>query len=147
MQVGRKCSLNYNTGTYGTPTWTPIGRVSSPSYTQGRPTSRKVYREANTSKNVTGILDREISFQYVVKNAGVADTVLDALLESLNDDVVLDLALLDQAATESGATGIRGPFVISQADRSEDDEDAVVYDFTAVEVEDADQESDEFTIA
>lgn len=148
MQVGRQCSLNYNTGTYGTPTWTVIGRVSSPSRTQGRPTSRRTYRGASTSKNVTGLMDYEISGQYVPKNKGQADTVFDALLDSFQNDTVLDIAMLDDAAATSGATGIRGPFVVSQLDRSEDDEDAVVYDFTLVEVEDDTiAETDTLTIA
>lgn len=136
MQAGRTCTLNYNTGTYGSPTWVHIGRVSSPSRTQGRPTSRKTYREANNSKNVTGLIDNEISGQYVQKNAGQADTILDALEDSLLNDTVLDIAMLDGPAATTGSTGIRGPFVVSQLDKSEDDEDAVVFDFTLVEVED-----------
>lgn len=135
MQAGRTCKLYYNTGTYGVPTWVLIGRVSSPSRTQGRPTSRKTYREATNSKNVTGLKDFEISGQYVLKNATVADTVYAALLASFMSDTVMDIAMLDTLVATTGATGIRGPFVVSQLDRSEDDEDAVVADFTMVEVE------------
>lgn len=136
MQAGRTCTWNYNTGTFGSPTWVAIGRASSPSRTQGRPTSRKTYREANSSKNVTGLLDFEISGQYVQKNAGTADTVFDALEDSLLNDTVMDICMLDGPAATTGSTGIRGPFVVSQLDKSEDDEDAVVYDVTQVEVED-----------
>jgi hypothetical protein len=137
MQTGRNCSINYNTGSYGTPTWTELGRASSPSRSQSRPTSRKTYREATTSKNVTGLLDYGISFQYVAKDAGVSDTVLTAILASLRSGTTMDIAMLDDDAGTSGATGIRGPFVVSECNRSEDDEDAVVYDVTLVEVEDS----------
>ena len=148
MQVGRKCSANYNTGTYGTPTWTALGRVSSPKGTRGRPTSRRVYREATTSKNVTGVLDNGWSFKYVPTDPGQTDTVLAALVASLEDGTQMDLAFLDTTAG-SGAKGVRGPFVVSQMDRNEDDEDAVDYDVTVVEVEDVtnDAEVDSYTIS
>lgn len=146
MQPGRTCTLNYNSATYAAPTWVHIGRASSPSRTQGRPTSRKTYRSATTSKNVTGLLDYEISGQYVQGAAGAADTVLDELIDSLENDTVLDICMLNGPAATSGNTGIRGPYVVSQLDKSEDDEDAVVYDFTLVEVFSADQETATYTI-
>lgn len=147
MQAGRTCTLNYNTATYALPTWVALGRASSPSRSQGRPTSRKVYRDATTSKNVTGFLDYEISFQYVQKDAGASDTVFAALLASLVSGTAMDICMLDGAAATSGSTGIRGPFVVSQLDKSEDDEDAVIYDVTLVEIEDDDQETAAYTIA
>ena len=146
MQAGRTCTINYNSGTYASPTWVAIGRASSPSRTQGRPTSRKTYRSATTSKNVTGLLDYEISGQYVQGAAGAADTVLDDLIDSLQNDTALDICMLDGPAATVGSAGIRGPFVVSQLDKSEDDEDAVVYDFTLVEVYSADQETDNYEI-
>lgn len=149
MQAGRTCTINYNSATFGTPTWVALGRASSPGRTQGRPTSRKTYREATTSKNVTGLLDYEISFQYVQKDTAADgdDTVLDALLDSLWNDTALDIAMLDRAAATTGSAGIRGPFVVSQCDKSEDDEDAVVYDVTLVEIESSDQETDYYEIS
>lgn len=148
MQPGRTCSINYNSATYGSPTWVVIGRASSPSRTRGRPTSRKTYRSATTSKNVTGLIDNEITFQYVQgpDNSAAGDTVYAALLASLVSGTVLDIAMLDRPAATTGATGIRGPFVVSQLDKSEDDEDAVVFDVTLVEVFSADQECAAYTI-
>lgn len=135
MQVGRNCTLNYNTGTYSTPVWTAMGRVSSPKINQARPTSRKVYREAPNSKNVTGVKDIGFSFTYVCKGKSATDAVLTALLASFNSETVMDVAALDGTAT-TGAKGIRGPFVVTQMNRNEDDEDAVSYDVTLSEVED-----------
>lgn len=149
MQAGRVCTINYNSATYGTPTWVAIGRASSPSRSQGRPTSRKTYREATTSKNITGLLDYEISFQYIQKDdaATGTDSVLAALLASLVSETALDIAMLDGPAATTGSTGIRGPFVVSQMDKSEDDEDAVMYDVTLVEIESDDQETAAYTIS
>lgn len=135
MQVGRNCTLNYNTGTYASPTWTALGRVSSPKLNQARPTSRKVYRESVNSKNVTGVKDIGFTFTYIVKGTAATDAVLTALLASFHSETVMDIAALDRPAA-SGAKGIRGPFVVSQINKNEDDEDAVSYDVTLVEVED-----------
>lgn len=147
MQAGRLNTLNLNTATFASPTWVAAGRASSPSFTHGRPTSRKTFRSAATSKNVTGLRDFQISGSYIAAAAGVTDAVLDDLMDSLINDTVLDVAVLDGPAS-SGAKGFRGPFVVSQLDKSEDDEDASSYEFTLVEVEDSTiGEVDEYTIA
>lgn len=148
MQVGRKCSMNVNTGTYGTPIWSALGRISSPKINLGRPTSRKTYRESRNSKNVTGMLDVGFTFTYIVKGTGVADTILDMLYDSLYNDTVLDMAALDKTSA-TGAKGIRGPFLVSQLNKTEDDEDAVSYECTVVECEDdvnAGFKADAFTV-
>jgi hypothetical protein len=135
MQVGRQCSMNVNTGTFATPVWSAAGRVSSPKINMARPTSRKVYRESPNSKSVTGVRDIGLTFTYIVRGNTATDAVLTLLLNSFNNDTVLDMAALDRPAG-SGAKGIRGPFQVSQMNKNEDDEDAVSYDVTIVEVED-----------
>jgi hypothetical protein len=135
MQVGRRCTLNINTGTFTTPIWSPIGRVSSPQTSFGRPTARKTYRESRNSKNVLGMLDVGMTFTYIQRAATAADTILASLFNSLYTDAVLDLAALDRPAG-TGAKGIRGPFAVSAMPKSEDDEDAVSYEVTVVEVTD-----------
>jgi hypothetical protein len=94
-----------------------------------------VYRESPNGKNVTGVKDIGLSFTYVVRGATATDAVLTALMASFNNDTVMDIAALDRPAG-TGAKGIRGPFVVSQLNKNEDDEDAVAYDVTLVEVED-----------
>ena len=135
MLNGRSCTLNLNTGTYASPTWSPMGRVSSPSITQGRPVARKTYRESPNSKNITGMRDIGLTFTYILRGNVATDTIFTALSNSYFTDSILDIAALDRPAG-AGARGIRGPFVVSQFDRNEDDEDAVSYDVTLVEVED-----------
>lgn len=134
MKPGRTCTVNYNTGTYASPTWTHIGRLSSPKINEGRPATRRTYRGSTNSKNVVGMLDVGVTFTYIVSQT--TDTVLAAILAALRAGTVLDIALLDKAAGAT-ATGIRGPFLVSAANRSEDDEDAVVYEITLVEAEHA----------
>jgi hypothetical protein len=135
MQVGRTCTMNINTGTFASPTWSAAGRISSPTINMARPASRKVYRESPNSKNVLGVRDMGFSFTYIVRGIVATDAVLTLLLNSFHNDSVIDMAALDRAAG-SGARGIRGPFQVSQINKNEDDEDAVSYDVTVVEVED-----------
>lgn len=132
MKPGRTCTVNYNTGTYASPTWTHIGRVSSPTINEARPATRRTYRGSNNSKNVLGMLDVGVTFTYVVRDG--TDTVLAAILAALRAATVLDIALLDGPAGPA-ATGIRGPFFVQAANRNEDDEDAVTYEVTLVEAE------------
>lgn len=147
MLKGSKCSANLNTGTFGSPTWTALGRITSPKRTQTRAANARTYRAANNKQNVLGMKEYGYSFQYVVKSLGASDAVLALLQDSFDDEVVLDIAILDRPAG-TGAKGIRGPFQVSQFDRSEDDEDAVTYEVTVVEVEDATiGECDNYTIS
>lgn len=146
MRAGRTCSANYNTGTFGIPVWTKLGRISSPKRTQGRAANGRTYRDAANKQNVLGVKEYGYSFTYIVGNLADTDTVLDALQDSFDNETVLDIAILDRAAG-TGAKGIRGPFQVSQLDRMEDDEDAVTYDVTIVEVEDSTiGEVDNYTI-
>jgi hypothetical protein len=146
MRAGRTASCNINTGTFGTPIWSACGRISSPKRTQTRAANARTYRAATTKKNVLGLKEYGYTFTYVCKAASATDTILAAFQDSYDDEEVLDLAILDRAAV-SGAKGIRGPFQVSQLDLSEDDEDAVSYEITVVEVEDETiGECDNFTV-
>jgi hypothetical protein len=147
MRAGRHCTANLNTGTTAVPVWAAMGRISSPKRTQARAANGRTYRAAANKQNVLGVKEYGFSFTYLVKNLDSEDAILAALQDSFDNETVLDIAILDRAAG-AGATGIRGPWQVSQLDRSEDDEDAITYDVTIVEVEDDDiGEVDNYTIA
>ncbi len=147
MRVGRTASANLNTGTFGTPVWSKMGRISSPKRTQGRSANARTYRDAKNKKNVVGMREYGYTFTYVLKNLGDTDAIMVLLQASFDTESVLDVAILDKAAA-TGAKGIRGPFVVTQLDLSEDDEDAVTAEVTIVEVEDTTiGECDNYTVA
>ncbi len=150
MKAGRYCSANVNTGTYGTPVWGVLSRISNVKRGQSRGTSEKRYRGAKNVKTVTGMKKYTFAFQYVSKDAGETDSVFALLQASLITTRKWTLAFLDKAAG-TGAKGVRGPFVVTKLDRNEDDEDAVTYDVEVSEV-DAEQtgtlwEVDNYTMA
>lgn len=136
-QAGRKRAAYYNSATYGSPTWVLLGRISDVNRPQSRSTSDRMYRSANNKKKVTGYKEHSFSFKYHVKKAGSADTVLDKLQDSFDNDTVIDVCFMT-GKFDSGTTrtGIRGPVVVSKFDLSEPDEEGVVYDVELVEVED-----------
>jgi hypothetical protein len=135
MRVGRTASANLNTGTFATPVWSKMGRISSPKRTQGRAANGRTYRDAKNKKNVLGMREYGYTFTYVLKNLTDSDAILTKLQESFDTETVLDISILDRPSA-TGAKGIRGPFQVSQLDLSEDDEDAVIAEVTIVEVED-----------
>lgn len=149
MRAGRQCTANLNTGTYAVPVWSPLGRITSPKRAQSRGSSERMYRGADNKKTVLGYKSYGFAFTYIPKDIDLTDAILVALQASFDSGTVMDIALLDRTAAVD-ATGVRGPFVVQQFDRNEDDEDAVVYDVVLVEV-DAEQtgalwETENYTI-
>jgi hypothetical protein len=136
-QAGRKRAAYYNSGTYASPTWIHLARISDVNRPQSRSTSDRMYRGAVNKKKVTGYKEHSFTFKYHVKKAGTADTVLDKLQDSFDNDTVLDVCFMNgKFDTGTTRTGVRGPVVVSKFDISEADEEGVTYDVELVEVED-----------
>lgn len=136
-QAGRKRAAYYNSGTYASPTWVHLGRISDVNRTQSRSTSDRMYRSAENKKKVTGYKEHSFTFKYHVKKAGTTDTVLDKLQDSFDNDTVIDVCFMNgKFDTGTTRTGVRGPVVVSKFDISEADEEGVTYDVEVVEVED-----------
>lgn len=136
-QAGRKRAAYYNSGTYASPTWIHLARISDVNRPQSRSTSDRMYRGAVNKKKVTGYKEHSFTFKYHVKKAGTADTVLDKLQDSFDNDTVIDVCFMNgKFDTGTTRTGVRGPVVVSKFDISEADEEGVTYDVELVEVED-----------
>jgi len=136
-QAGRKRAAYYNSGTYASPTWVHLARISDVNRPQSRSTSDRMYRGAANKKKVTGYKEHSFTFKYHVKKAGTTDTVLDKLQDSFDNDTVIDVCFMNgKFDTGTTRTGVRGPVVVSKFDISEADEEGVTYDVELVEVED-----------
>ena len=146
MTTGRTCKAYVNIGgSLATPTWVQMTRISNVSRTKGRATSDRMFRGAKNKKKVAGFLEFGFSFTYIPARAGsaadTADTVIDELEESLDDETILDVCFMDRAVS-GAATGVRGYVQVTKMDRKEDDEDNVSYDVELVEVEEYDGSGD-----
>lgn len=133
---GRKNKAYYNTGTYTVPVWSELKRISGLKRPQSRATSEYHYRGAANKKTATGYKAYEITFKYETKaDPAGTDAVLAALQASFDAETLMDCAFTDQAIATVGAKGVRGPFVVTQLDRDEDDENNTSYDVTLKEVD------------
>lgn len=134
---GRLNKSYRNTGTRSVPVWSSLGRISDVKIPQGRSTSEFNYIDSENIKSATGKKNfNGLSFKYhTKKDPSLADATLAALQASFDDETMLDLAFVDQAIATSGATGIRGPFVVSQFDRDQADESNTTYDVSLVEID------------
>jgi hypothetical protein len=141
--AGRKCVAYLNTGTFASPVWTALNRITDVKSPQSRGSSDRMYRGAKNKKKVLGYLEYSFAFKYQVKKAGVADTLFDKLEDSNRNEVVLDVFFANQPLTAptgstaigTAAKGLRGPVVVEKFDRDEADEDGVSYDVNLVEVD------------
>lgn len=139
---GRKNKAYYNTGSYGTPVWTLLNRISGVKRAQSRNTSEYNYREAENIKTALGKKKYSFTFKYETKRAaGATDTVLAALQDSFDNETELDVAFVDQAIATTGAFGVRGPFVVADFARDESDESNTAYDVTLMEIDSEDSGS------
>lgn len=141
--AGRKRKCYVNTGTYATPVWSEVGRVSNVKRGQSKGASDRYYRSAKNKKKVPGAPEYSFSFKYQIKNPKYADTIMDKFQDSFDNDTVLDMAFLNRAIQLATGTftvgdkakGIRGPLVCTKFDLDESDDEGVSYDVELVEVD------------
>lgn len=146
MSAGRTRAAYVNTGTFSTPVWVMLGRISGVQRPRSRGTSDRKYRGSDNVKTVTGYTAYGFTFKYHVKAAKLAtDTVLALLEQSVGKtEKVLDVCFLNQRITQptgtftagAQAVGVRGPVVVTKFDLAEDDEEGCTYDVELKEVED-----------
>ena len=137
VQAGRKNKLYYNNkantasagaGTHGTPVWALIDRVGDVNRTGSKNTTEVNMRASETTIVVYGNKTREITFTYY-KRAGV-DAVFNVLEDSFENDRPLDIAMMEGPIATSGTQGVRGPYTVSQLDKSEPIDGVDTYDVT-----------------
>lgn len=116
-RVGIECHAYYNTGTYDTPVWVELLRVQDLSIAKSKSMADLKSRLSKFAFKRGAFIEPSITFGYLYK-AG-ADTVRDALLDSLINRTALDVAILDDLITESGAKGMRLYVEVSKFDDDE----------------------------
>lgn len=133
---GRKNKIYLNTGSYDTPTWTILTRVSNVKRPQSRGTSEYMYRGAENKKTAIGYRSYEINFKYETKrDPESSDTQLAMLQDSYDNGTVLDVAMMNKDIATANAKGVRGPFVVTDLPRDEADENNTSFEVTLKEVD------------
>lgn len=142
--AGRRRAAYVNTGTYSTPVWVELTRISDVTRPKSRGTGDRKYRGAKSVKTVTGYLTYGFTFKYHIKGPRLAADSALALLEgSLDNETILDVCFLNQKIIQpagfpvgANAVGVRGPVLCTKLDLSESDEEGVSYDVELKETED-----------
>ncbi len=140
--AGRLNALYFNTGTYATPVWAYVDRISDVKRPSSRPKSTRKYRGLKSTKNVAGYKDHAINFKYEVKPVALSHAVFALMEESYEDEASLDLIMVNSKLilpagnplVGEDAVGIRGFFQVFKFDRDEADEDGTTYDVELAEV-------------
>lgn len=155
MSAGRTRAAYINTGTFSTPVWVHISRISGVQRSQSRGTADRKYRGASSVKTITGYKKYGFTFKYHVKSSKLAaDTVIALFQASFDSETVLDVCFLNQRTvqpagtfpTGANAIGVRGPVVVTKFDISEEDEEGVTYDVELNEVEDEQPSGTDFSM-
>lgn len=107
--IGREAILAYNTGTFGSPTWTTIPGVIDLSYnlpvTRGDLSSRRSLWQME-GKALQGL---EVTFGYRLRQ-GVSDSVFTALRGYALATTKFELAIADGVIATSGTQYLRATF-------------------------------------
>lgn len=144
MAAGRQRAAYVNTGTFSTPVWVEMSRISGVQRGRSRGTSDRKYRGSGNVKTVTGYRTNTFTFKYHVKAARFTTDAVLALLEgSYENETPLDVAFLNQRIVQptgsfqagAQAVGVRGFVVAVKMDINEEDEEGVSIDVELREIE------------
>lgn len=144
MNTGRRRAAYVNTGTYSTPVWSEMSRISGVQRGRSRGTADRKYRGSDNVKTVTGYRTNTFTFKYHIKGPRFTTDAVLALLEaSYENETPLDVAFLNQRIQQptgtftvgANAIGVRGFVVATKMDIAEEDEEGVSIDVELREIE------------
>jgi hypothetical protein len=116
-RMGLAGSLNRNTATYGSPTWTEITLTRDVQENLTWDEADVTDRASRVRRYAKTLLDAD--FTVTVRN-DLTDAGYDALLTAMySPTAALDLLILDGPTTEVGAQGIRADFQVMSGSQSQ----------------------------
>lgn len=125
--VGFNGKMYYNTGTYGSPTWTIISNVGDIKMTDEADEGEIPIRAgAGYMLYVAGL--RKVGWEWS-SLYNPADTAISALITAYDARTPTEFLFLDQASGTTGSYGMRVTCMIFKAPRQEELSKAMMYDF------------------
>lgn len=115
IKLGRNCSINRNTGTYGSPVWSAVNYVKDATLTETKTEADASVRNSGYALTVGTMLEASVDFEIVEDTSDAAWTALNS---SYRNSTGIDMAILNGPAT-SGNKGVRAYFEVVKFDRSE----------------------------
>lgn len=126
---GREAKLYYNTGTFGTPTWTEVARVVDLDWDMPVSWAAVPSREALWNYEVKALQGLVVNFGYR-RRSGVSDTVYTAIRGYALATTKQELAIADGVIATTGTQYLRATFQFGMS-RDEPMEDAALDSFEA----------------
>ena len=127
--LGMNAKLYYNTGTYGSPTWTEISNVRDVTLSLERGDSDITTRGGGGwRQSVATIADGSVDFQMVWDNT---DTAFAAIKTAFIEATTVEFLVLDGSSSTTGNQGLRAEMAITSFNRNEGLEDALTVDVSA----------------
>lgn len=126
---GRECKLYYNTGTFGSPSWTLIPQVVDLDYDMPATWAAVPARISLWNFEVKALQGLVVNFGYR-RRSGVSDAVFTAIDGYAIDTTKKELAVADGAIASTGTRYLRGTYQFEKG-RSEPIGDAAIDNFSA----------------
>jgi len=127
--IGQECKLYYNAGTRAARSWVEIKRAVDVTLNLSKGDADTSRRESSWELKRGALKQAGIDFGYRYKVG--ADTVFDALLDSVLNNTPIELAAMDGDIATAGSQGLAMFCEIMQANRDEPLADGVSVAFTA----------------
>jgi len=109
--LGRQQTIYYNAATYGSPSWTKLKRVGDITVDDSRVEADASHRDVEEELVVPTLRSRSLSFTV---RANPSDATFVALKAAYENKTEVDVIILNQLISVSGATGPRLAMVVTQ---------------------------------
>lgn len=116
IKLGRNCSINRNTGTYGSPTWTVVPYVKDATLNLAKNEADATVRNSAFELMVGANKQVSVEFEIVEDTSDAGWTALNA---SYHSGTEIDMAVLNGAAATVGSKGVRAYWEVMNFDRNE----------------------------
>ena len=127
-KLGLEAKCYYNANTYAAPTWTEIKRVKDLTLSLEKGEFDVSTRASGGWREIVNTLkDGSVEFGLLQAPTGT-DTVFGAIRDAFLNGTSLEFLVLDGSSAASGSQGLRATMTVSSFQRSENLEEAIMYD-------------------
>lgn len=127
--VGRECVLAYNSGTFGSPTWTVLTRAIDVAYAITSERGDVSSRVSIWKMEAKALNSLELTFGYRYRQ-GVTDAVFDALRPMALSNTKVEFAIADGTIATTGTEYLRATYQL-EMNMNQGLTDGVAAEFTA----------------
>ncbi len=115
-QIGLRCKLYRNTGTYNSPVWTLITTVKDVTFAITKGDADGSSRASTWKGHLPTLKDMSLEYE-ILRTRVLGDN--DALRDSFLNDTILDIAVADQTISTSGTEYLRADVFTTEFSRKE----------------------------